>query len=125
MKGDKGWNLTLPISKEQGFSDYARSILPRYRLTGLPDPKEFKMVSGLDFTQKPSSCNHQSKLLKNFGRPALSLFYFCRYRPSQLVENIVAYFSKGVKPDSSLALKGRVFSGVFYKQTSLAKQVKI
>jgi len=108
--------LTLPSSKEQGFSGYARSILPRYRLTGLPGPKELKMFSGLDFTPSPELGNHQSKLLRCFGRPALSLFYFYRYRSSQLIKNIVACFKAKVKPDSSLALKCGVFSAVFIKE---------
>jgi len=34
-------NLTLPSPKGRGFSGYAQPIGSRYRLTGLPDPKEF------------------------------------------------------------------------------------
>ncbi len=71
------------------------------------------MFSGLDFTPSPELGNHQSKLLRCVGRPALSLFRFCRYRSSQIVRNIIAYFQSGVKPDSSPALKSGVFSGTF------------
>ena len=78
------------------------------------------MFSGLDFMSRPNRNNHQPKLLKNFGRPALSLFYFYRYRSIQFIKNIIAQFKKGRKPDraspdSSPALKCGVFSGDFYK----------
>ena len=79
------------------------------------------MFSGLDFTPSPELGNHQSKLLRCFGRPALSLFYFYRYWSSQIVKSIVTHFEKERKPDraspdSSLALKCGVFSAVFIKE---------
>jgi hypothetical protein len=53
----------LTLSKKR-FSDYARTVVPRWRPKGLPDP--LWDFTGLDFTQKPRFCNFLSKLLKNF-----------------------------------------------------------
>jgi len=100
--------LTLPSPKERGFSDYAQADASRWCLRGLPDPIH---SSGLDFPRKPNFRNHQSKLLKSFGRQTLSLFRFFRLAPTN-IGKIVAQFKGGVKPDSSPVLKYGVFSGV-------------
>lgn len=108
--------LTLPMTKVGGFSDYAQPIGSRWRLKVLPEPiKRLLSFSGLDFTQEPNFCNHQSKLLKNCDRQTLSLFHFFRLMPTHIV-NMVTHFRRSVKPDSSPALKCRVFSGGFMRR---------
>jgi hypothetical protein len=75
--------LTLPMNKFRGFSDYARTIVPRYRPMGLPGP--IWNFTGLDFTQKPNFCNPISKLLKNFGEQTLeSILLLTVYRSPML-----------------------------------------
>jgi len=103
--------LTLPTTEVGGFSGYALRNRIRLLLKGLPVP-----ICGLDFTRKPNFCNHQSKLLKGFGRQTLSLFRFLHLSPTNIVKS-VTQFKEGVKPDSSPVLKYGVFSGSSIKMT--------
>ena len=107
---------TLP-TEVGGFSGYAQPNGSRYRLKVLPEPiKKFLCLSGLDFTQKPNFCNHQSKLLKSCGRQTLSLFHFFRLTPTHMLKRI-SYFKGKVKPIHPPA-KARGFLGSFCKKTS-------
>jgi len=105
--------LTIPSSKERGFSGYALRNRIRYLLNGLPDRNYVERMGTLKILHRQGlqPATSYLQLLKNYGRQMLSLFRFLHFQPTNITDT-VARFGEGVKSDSSPVLKYGVFSGV-------------